>query len=88
ITESTLTVVTNLVLARGPEAARAIPPAAIENNRKLHWPTVTRRHQMFGHRVPDQPSDLSLRTHHLLMQLSSSEGMNWMWGDLDEIFFW
>jgi hypothetical protein len=88
ITQSTLTVVTNLVLARGPEAARAIPPAVIESNRKLHRPTVEQRHQMFGHRYPIQYAGPAAGTDHLLLQLSSSEGMNWMWGDLGEVLFW
>jgi uncharacterized protein YwqG len=49
---------------------------------------------MFGHRqelyewLPNQPVDPCLRTHHLLMQISSSDGMDWTWGDLGEIYFW
>jgi Domain of unknown function (DUF1963) len=99
ITRKALEVVTNLLLGYNPEVANAIPSAVIESNRKLHWPRVERRHQMFGHRQALYTlervggklrlgGDQYLKTHHLLMQFASSEGMSWTWGDDGEFLFW
>ncbi|MEW6642854.1 MAG: DUF1963 domain-containing protein [Pseudomonadota bacterium] len=40
---------------------------------------------MFGHQQSDYGSS---KTHHLLMQFSSSDGMYWTWGDVGEFLFW
>jgi hypothetical protein len=99
ITRETLQVVTNLLLGYSPEIAGAIPAAVIAANRRLHWPRVEQRHQMFGHRQAlygalfidgkMQPTeDRYLKTHQLLMQFSSSDGMCWTWGDVGEYLFW
>ena len=84
-TQLTLREGTNLLLGYGHDVAGAIPGAAIEFNGKLHWPTVTRRHQMFGHQQSDYGSSSKRR---LLMQFSSSNGMYWTWGDVGEFLFW
>lgn len=87
---------TDAVLGYAPSLAAALSPPVLEMARGRHAPATVlphehryRRHQLIGpaFKVQGTP-DVMRRTHRLLAQFDSDEGICWQWGDMGVLQFW